>query len=58
MLSPKLCESLSIDSFLPSINKVDSPFGLVHFDVEGPSPIVSVDGYTCFIIFINHFSKV
>jgi len=46
-------------SFFPGrVNKrAASPFALVHFDIWGPSRVVSCLGYRYFVTFIDDFSR-
>jgi hypothetical protein len=41
-----------------SSSKSKNFFDLVHFDVWGPTPIVSYNGFKYFIVFIDDFSRV
>ena len=34
-----------------------SPFELVHFDVWGPAPVTSVNGFRYYVIFVDHFTR-
>ena len=34
-----------------------SPFELVHFDVWGPTPVMSIDGFHCYVLFVDHFTR-
>ena len=41
------------------VNKrVSAPFELVHSDVWGPCPIMSLIGFKYFIIFVDDFSRI
>ena len=43
----------------PIINKqASTPFELVHYDVWGPSPVLSPTGFKYFITFVDDFSYV
>ena len=33
------------------------PFELVHFDVWGPAPVTSVNGFRYYVIFVDHFTR-
>ena len=34
-----------------------SPFELVHFDVWGPAPVMSVDDFRYYVLFVDHFTR-
>lgn len=44
-------------SFNNSDSVSDSPFGLIHSDIWGPSPISSVNGFRYFVLFIDDYSR-
>jgi Integrase core domain len=44
-------------SYNISLNKCEKPFDLIHSDVWGPSPIVSVYGYKWFVLFIDDCTR-
>ena len=44
-------------SFSLSNSRSEASFDLVHFDVCGPAPINSYNGFKYFVIFIDDFSK-
>ena len=33
-----------------------SPFELIHYDLWGPAPIPSVNGFKYYVLFIDHFT--
>ncbi|KAM1762795.1 hypothetical protein ACFX12_005393 [Malus domestica] len=43
--------------FYPSVNKSVIPFEVVHSDLWGPAPCVSVDGYRYYVTFIDECTK-
>jgi hypothetical protein len=43
--------------FYPSISKVSKPLQLVHSDVGGPSPTISVNGNCYYVSFIDVFNR-
>jgi hypothetical protein len=43
--------------FYPSISKVCKPLQLIHSDVWGPSPTISVNGNRYYVSFINVFTR-
>ena len=44
-------------SFPHSDFKAFSPFELVHFDLWGPAPVGSINGYKYYILFVDHYSR-
>jgi hypothetical protein len=44
-------------SFSPSLTKSDVPFVLFHYDVWGPSQMVSLSSHQWFVSFIDDFSQ-
>ena len=34
-----------------------SPFELIHYDLWGPAPIPSVNGFKYYVLFIDHFTR-
>ena len=43
----------------PRVNKrVSALFELVHYDVRGPCPVMSHNGFKYFITFVDDFSRV
>ena len=44
-------------SFPHSDFKASAPFELVHSDLWGPTPVVSVNGYKYYILFVDHYSR-
>ena len=44
-------------SYPPINNKSSVPFMMIHSDVWGPSPVVSVSGYKWFVTFIDCYSR-
>ena len=43
----------------PRVNKrASAPFELVHYDVWGPCPILSLIGFKYFVTFVDDFSRV
>ncbi|KAM1903508.1 hypothetical protein ACFX13_041010 [Malus domestica] len=60
--SPVMCQSCLEDKFCklpfsPSVNKSVIPFEVVHSDLWGPAPCVSVDGYRYYVTFIDECTK-
>lgn len=55
----KACQMAKIHRlpFNLSQNRATTPFNLVHSDVWGPSPLVSVNGARHFLLFIDDFSR-
>ena len=50
-------QNIIADDLSPGVNKqVESPFELVHFDVWGLCPIVSMTGKKYFVTFFDDFS--
>ena len=43
--------------FHSSVHKSVKPFHIIHSDVWGPSPCVSVDGYKYYVIFVDEFTR-
>ncbi|KAL0561212.1 hypothetical protein IC582_001634 [Cucumis melo] len=43
-------------SFLKSASLCNKPFGLIHYDIWGPAPCPTVNGYRYFVLFINDYS--
>ena len=39
------------------VHKSVKPFHIIHSDVWGPSPSISVDGYKYYVIFVNEFTR-
>ena len=33
------------------------PFELVHSDVWGPAPVMSIDDFHCYVLFVDHFTR-
>ena len=43
--------------FHSSVHKSVKPFQIIHSDVWGPSPCISVDGYKYYVIFGDEFTQ-
>ena len=43
--------------YTPSITQHSMPLSLIHSDLWGPSPLVSRNGYSYYVTFIDHFSR-
>ena len=43
--------------FLNSHFVASSPFELVHFDVWRPAPVMSIDGFRYYVLFVDHFTR-
>ena len=43
--------------FLNSHFVASSPFELVHFDVCRPAPVMSIDGFRYYVLFVDHFTR-
>ncbi|GAB2294442.1 hypothetical protein Dimus_038297 [Dionaea muscipula] len=60
--SQNVCESCLAGKFskLPfdiSMSRSSRPFELIHSDVWGPSPVVSIDGYRYYVLFIDDYTR-
>lgn len=58
----KLCESCQLGKssrlpFLASSFSASKPLEMVHSDLWGPSPVVSVQGFRYYVIFIDNYSR-
>ena len=52
-LSGKMCQLL----FKESVFKSSRPLELVHSDVWGPAPVVSINDYKYYLVFVDDFTK-
>ena len=43
--------------YTPSTAQHSSPLELIHSDLWGPSPIVSRNGFSYYVTFIDHYSR-
>ena len=44
-------------SFSNSNSLCDTPFDLIHYDIWGPAPCTTVNGYRYFVLFIDDYSR-
>lgn len=60
--TPRICSSCQLSkskrlSFNPNLKRSMHVLDLVHCDLWGPSPVVSIDGFRFYAIFIDDYSR-
>ena len=52
-----LCSKSHKQPFGGSSLKIRKDLDLVYFDVWGPSPVKSMDGFSYYVLFVDHYTK-
>lgn len=61
-VSPVVCQSclegkFAKLSFSPAVSKFAIPFEVIHSDLWGPTPYISIDGFRYYVIFVKECTR-